>query len=149
MKRIHLHVSVDDLDQSIRFYETLFGAPPSVLKQDYAKWMLDDPRVNLAISQRGRPAGLDHVGLQAETAEELSEIAARLKSAAQPTLDEVATGCCYAFSDKHWAQDPSGLKWETFHTFGESTTYGFAADAPAAFRAEADASPASACCGLV
>ncbi len=149
MKRIHLHVNVDDLDRSIRFYETLFGAPPSVLKPDYAKWMLDDPRVNLAISQRGRAVGLDHVGVQADTAGELSEIAARLKSAAEPTVEEVATTCCYAFSDKHWAEDPSGLKWETFHTMGEATTYGLAAEAPAAFRTDAEASPTGACCGLV
>jgi len=147
MKRIHLHVNVEDLDRSIRFYETLFGAPPSVVKDDYAKWMLDDPRVNLAISSRGRAAGLDHVGVQAETSGELAEIAARLKSAAEPTVDEPSASCCYAFSDKHWAEDPSGLRWETFHTFGESTTYGLTGEAPASFVTAATASPASACCG--
>lgn len=143
MKRIHLHVNVDDLSRSIRFYETLFGAPPTVVKDDYAKWMLDDPRVNLAISRRGRTPGLDHVGVQAETAAELAEIGARLRAAAEPTIDETAATCCYARSDKHWAQDPSGLKWETFHTFGEATVYGHEAPVPAA--AVASGSPA--CCG--
>ena len=124
MKRLHLHVSVDDLDRSIRFYETLFGAPPSVVKSDYAKWMLDDPRVNLAISARGRAAGIDHVGVQAETAGELGEIASRLKAAGETTVDEAATTCCYAQSDKTWVRDPSGVRWETFFTFGEATRYG-------------------------
>ena len=145
MKRIHLHVNVDDLGRSIRFYETLFGAPPTVVKDDYAKWMLEDPRVNLAISSRGRTAGIDHVGIQADTGEEFGAIADRLKAAAQPTVEEVATTCCYAFSDKHWAEDPSGVKWETFQTFGESTTYGFAAEAPRTVAAQAASS--GSCCG--
>ncbi len=124
MKRLHLHIAVDDLNRSIGFYSTLFGAGPSVVKDDYAKWMLDDPRVNLAISQRGRAAGIDHVGVQADTAEELAEIALRLKAAGETTFDQEATTCCYARSDKHWVNDPSGLRWETFHSFGEATTYG-------------------------
>ena len=124
MKRLHLHVSVDDIAQSIRFYETLFGAPPTVVKNDYAKWMLDDPRVNLAISSRGRPAGVDHVGVQADSVDELAAIADRLKQAGETTLDERGAHCCYAKSDKSWVEDPSGVRWETFYTFAEATTFG-------------------------
>ena len=124
MKRLHLHIAVEDLDRSIGFYSTLFGAEPAVVKPDYAKWMLDDPRVNLAISQRGRLAGIDHVGVQADSATELAEIANRLKAAGETTLDQEATTCCYARSDKSWVVDPSGVRWETFHTFGEATRYG-------------------------
>lgn len=124
MKRLHLHIAVEDLDRSIGFYSTLFGAQPSVVKDDYAKWMLEDPRVNLAISRRDRAAGLDHVGVQAETSTELAEIATRLKAAGETTFDQEATTCCYAKSDKSWVTDPSGVRWETFHTFGEATTYG-------------------------
>ena len=137
MKRLHLHVSVPDLAQSIQFYETLFGAPPSVVKDDYAKWMLDDPRVNLAISQRGAAIGVDHVGIQTDTSEELGELAARLKAAGQKTFDEAATTCCYARSDKSWINDPAGVRWETFYTFGEATSYG----------EDAAIAPAAACCG--
>ena len=100
MKRMHLHVSVPDLAQSIGFYATLFGAPPSVVKSDYAKWMLDDPRVNFAISQRGAAAGVDHVGIQVESAAELGELAGRFREAGAQTFDETATTCCYARSDK-------------------------------------------------
>lgn len=124
MKRIHLHISVDDLERSVRFYETLFGAAPTSRKPDYAKWMLDDPAVNLAISTRGRAAGLDHIGVQTDTSEELSELAGRLKAAGETTFDQEATTCCYARSDKSWVADPSGLRWETFHSFGEATAYG-------------------------
>ncbi|MBI1200031.1 MAG: glyoxalase/bleomycin resistance/dioxygenase family protein [Phenylobacterium sp.] len=143
MKRLHLHVSVPDLAQSIRFYETLFGAAPSVVKDDYAKWMLDDPKVNFAISTHRAP-GLDHVGIQVDTAEELGELAGRLKAAGAETFDEAATTCCYAKSDKSWVGDPAGLRWETFYTFGEATTYG---DSPALAELEAATRPASACCG--
>jgi len=143
MKRLHLHVSVPDLAQSIQFYETLFGAPPSVVKDDYAKWMLDDPRVNLAISQRGGAQGVDHVGIQTETAEELDVLAQRLKAAGETTFDEAATTCCYARSDKSWVNDPAGVRWETFFTFGEATTYGEDASA-SAMAAPTDA---AACCG--
>lgn len=144
MKRLHLHVSVPDLDQSIQFYETLFGAKPSVVKDDYAKWMLDDPRVNFAISQRDRAAGVDHVGIQVDSNAELAELATRLKGAGAVTFDQEATTCCYAKSDKTWVSDPAGLRWETFYTFGEATQYG--EDEPAA--APAPVAPvASACCG--
>jgi len=124
MKRMHLHVSVPDLAQSIQFYETLFGAAPSVVKDDYAKWMLEDPRVNFAISQRGVRAGVDHIGIQAESRAELGQMADRLKTAGAQTFDEEATTCCYARSDKSWVTDPAGVHWETFFTFGEATTYG-------------------------
>jgi catechol 2,3-dioxygenase-like lactoylglutathione lyase family enzyme len=126
MKRLHLHVSVPDLDQSIQFYATLFDAPPTVVKADYAKWMLDDPRVNFAISTHRTP-GLEHVGVQVDSAAELAELSARLKAAGAQTFDEAATTCCYARSDKSWVSDPAGLRWETFFTFGEATTYGASA----------------------
>ena len=124
MKRLHLHVSVPDLAQSIQFYETLFGAAPSVVKDDYAKWMLEDPRVHFAISQRERAAGVDHVGIQVDSAEELGELATRLKAAGATTFDQEATTCCDAQSDKSWVNDPAGVRWETFYTFGEATSYG-------------------------
>jgi len=147
MKRLHLHVGVADLAQSIRFYETLFGAPPAVRREDYAKWMLDDPRVNFAISARGRAAGVDHLGIQTESAEELGALAARLKAAGAETFDQQATTCCYARSDKSWVSDPAGVRWETFHTFGEATSYG--EDAPLAASAgcgDAPKAAAPACC---
>src|SRR5271165_475824 len=124
MKRMHLHVSVPNLAQSIPFYETLFGAAPSVEKEDYAKWMLDDPRVNFAISARGHEPGLDHLGIQAEDRSELLEVAQRLKAAQLQVLDEGATTCCYAKSEKTWTADPQGIAWETFFTTGEATVYG-------------------------
>lgn len=130
MKRFHVHVNVDALDASIRFYSTLFGAEPSVVKADYAKWMLDDPRVNFAISQRGRSAGVDHLGLQAEDAADLEAIGRRLHAADAVTLAEKAITCCYARSDKFWAEDPQGVRWESFHSFGEATTYTSAPEAP-------------------
>ena len=124
MKRLHVHVAVADLEKSIQFYSTLFGSQPSVSKPDYAKWMLEDPRVNFAISTRGKKPGLDHLGIQAESREELLEIAARLKQAEVATQDQAATRCCYAQSSKTWSADPQGIAWESFYTFGESTTYG-------------------------
>lgn len=139
MQRLHLHVSVPELAPSVRFYETLFGAPPTVLKDDYAKWLLDDPRVNFAISQRDRAPGVDHIGIQTETPEELAALAGRLKAAGTETFDQEATTCCYARSDKTWVNDPAGVRWETFFTFGEATTYG---------EDPAPVEPArSACCG--
>jgi catechol 2,3-dioxygenase-like lactoylglutathione lyase family enzyme len=154
MKRLHMHVSVTDLAESIGFYETLFGAAPSVVHDDYAKWMLEDPRVNFAISQRNAPAGVDHVGIQVETPEELAELSARLKAAGEVTLDQENASCCYAKSDKSWVEDPSGVRWESFYTFDEITTYGedtagsaLVAAATQARNAEAPAT-ASACCGV-
>jgi hypothetical protein len=124
MKRLHLHVAVANLDRSVGFYSTLFGREPSVIKPDYAKWMLDDPKVNFAISARGMEAGLDHVGIQVESEDELHELAGRLKAAGETTRDQEAASCCYAKSHKSWISDPSGLRWETFFTFGDATSYG-------------------------
>lgn len=124
MKRLHVHIAVDDLTRSIDFYSTLFSAEPTVLKADYAKWMLDDPRVNLAISQRGAKAGVEHLGIQVETGDELAEVYERLGRADASVLEEGATTCCYAKSEKSWVQDPSGVAWEVFHTIGDSAVYG-------------------------
>ncbi|MFN4024398.1 MAG: ArsI/CadI family heavy metal resistance metalloenzyme [Hyphomonas sp.] len=124
MKRLHVHIAVEDLQRSVDFYSTLFAAEPSVLKDDYAKWMLDDPRVNLAISARGAAPGVEHLGIQAETGEELAEVYERLSRADAPVLEEGATTCCYAKSEKSWVNDPAGVPWEVFHTVGESAVYG-------------------------
>jgi catechol-2,3-dioxygenase len=123
MKRMHIHISVDDLARSTAFYSQLFGASPSVQKPDYAKWMLDDPRVNFAISQRGEKPGLNHLGIQAENEAELSEIKSRLDAADMSILTETGTTCCYAKSDKHWVQDPSGIAWETYRTLDSAPTF--------------------------
>ncbi|HEX8654583.1 MAG TPA: ArsI/CadI family heavy metal resistance metalloenzyme [Allosphingosinicella sp.] len=125
MKRLHVHVGVEDLDRSIGFYSTLFGAAPTVLERDYAKWMLDDPRVNFAISTGAHAArGVEHLGIQVESEAELSEVYARLAAADRPLLEEGKTTCCYAESEKSWIADPDGVVWETFHTTGEATVYG-------------------------
>lgn len=124
MKRMHVHVSVANLEDSIRFYSTLFASAPSVQKPDYAKWMLDDPRVNFAISKRSHAAGIEHLGIQVETGEELAEVYGRLSRAGRPVVEEQATTCCYAKSDKQWIDDPQGIAWETFLTHGESAVYG-------------------------
>jgi predicted enzyme related to lactoylglutathione lyase len=124
MKRLHVHVAVEDLPRSIGFYSALFAAAPSVVKGDYAKWMLDDPRVNFAISARGRQAGLDHLGIQVESAEELHEVYGRLHEAGGNVIEQGQTACCYAKSEKSWIDDPAGIAWETFFTTGESITYG-------------------------
>lgn len=123
MKRFHVHVNVADLDASIRYYQTLFGCPPSVHEHDYAKWMIENPRLNFAISQRGRAPGLDHLGIQVEQAEELDSIGARLAEADAVALAEQAATCCYARSDKYWSEDPQGLRWESFRSLGAATTY--------------------------
>lgn len=124
MKRFHVHVAVADIEESTKFYSTLFDTEPSVKKEDYAKWMLDDPRINFAISTRGREPGLDHLGIQVEDANDLREISLRLKAAQQPVLEQEQTTCCYAKADKTWVHDPQGIAWETFHTTGTATTYG-------------------------
>jgi catechol 2,3-dioxygenase-like lactoylglutathione lyase family enzyme len=124
MKRLHVHVSVNDLNESVRFYQELFATEPVVLKSDYAKWMLEDPRVNFAISQRGGASGIRHLGLQVEDRSELAEVYGRLKRAEGPVLEEGATTCCYAKSEKSWIADPQGVQWETFLTTGEATVYG-------------------------
>src|SRR5690242_16278411 len=124
MKLMHVHVAVDDLQKSIHFYSALFAAEPSVTKPDYAKWMLDDPRVNFAISARGRARGLDHLGIQVENKDELNEVCARLQQAGGQVIEQGQTNCCYARSEKSWIDDPAGIAWETFLTFGETTDYG-------------------------
>ncbi len=124
MKRFHVHVAVHDLQQSIRFYSSLFGAPPSVTKTDYAKWMLDDPHVNFAISTRGAKPGIDHLGLQAESDVELEEIGSRLAQADVSLLPQKGAACCYAKSDKYWTIDPQGVAWESFHTLESVPVYG-------------------------
>ncbi|MGB8398860.1 ArsI/CadI family heavy metal resistance metalloenzyme [Bradyrhizobium sp.] len=124
MKRLHVHVSVEDIAHSVGFYSALFAARPSVVKPDYAKWMLEDPRVNFAISTRGREPGLDHLGIQVENTGELHEVYARLREAGGNVIEQGETACCYAKSEKAWTDDPAGIAWETFHTTGESTTYG-------------------------
>jgi predicted enzyme related to lactoylglutathione lyase len=124
MKRMHVHVAVDDLRRSIGFYSTLFAAQPSIVKPDYAKWMLDDPCVNFAISARGQQAGLDHLGIQVETNDDLNEVYSRLHKAGGAVLEEGETTCCYAKSEKSWIDDPSGIAWETFLTTGDSVEYG-------------------------
>ena len=160
MKRFHVHVSVADLAQSIRFYSTLFGTEPAVIKGDYAKWMLEDPRVNFAISQRSAKLGINHLGLQTDSDAELEGLNARLQAADLTTAAERQTACCYARSNKYWVTDPTGIAWETFHTLGDMPTFN---DAPAPARGgevcctptTAEAKPAAriplktagACCG--
>ena len=139
MKRLHLHIAVPEIAPAIGFYTTLFGAPPSVVKTDYAKWMIEDPCVNLAISSRARAPGIDHVGIQVDSAEALGGLAARLRAAGETTFDQEATTCCYAKSDKSWVTDTAGVRWESFFTHGEATSYGEDEVIPAA-------APARACC---
>jgi catechol 2,3-dioxygenase-like lactoylglutathione lyase family enzyme len=124
MKRLHVHVSVKDLPASIRFYSTLFGAEPIVTQPDYAKWMLEDPKVNFAISINRQPVGVNHLGFQMETDEELRGMRAQLEAADARMLEESDQPCCYAKSDKYWVTDPTGIAWETFHTLGSIPVYG-------------------------
>lgn len=123
MKRFHVHVSVEDLAASIRFYTTLFGAEPAVVKSDYAKWMLDDPRLNFAISSRGGRPGVDHLGLQADSDDELEALHGQLQRAELATKAEKEIACCYARSNKYWVTDPAGIAWETFHTLDSVPTF--------------------------
>ena len=143
MKRLHVHVAVSDLPQSVGFYSALFAAQPTVLKTDYAKWMLDDPRVNFAISTRGREPGLDHLGIQVEDTNELQEVYTRMRQAGGNIIEQGQTTCCYAKSEKSWIDDPAGIAWETFHTTGESTVYG---DGTGENRARIAHEKQSACC---
>lgn len=124
MKRFHVHVAVNDLDTSIRFYSTVFGTAPTVRKPDYAKWMLEDPRINFAISNRGAPPGLDHLGFQVDSDDELAVLRKQVAVAEIAALDQPNATCCYAHSDKYWITDPQGVAWETFHTLGEAEIYG-------------------------
>ncbi|CDO35468.1 ArsI/CadI family heavy metal resistance metalloenzyme [Novosphingobium sp. KN65.2] len=144
MKRFHVHVGVSDIDRSIAFYSRLFGSAPTVVKPDYAKWMLEDPCVNFAISHReGAARGIEHVGVQVGDRAELAEVQSRLEAADGPVLDEGATTCCYARSEKSWIADPDGVVWEAFLTEGESTTYGGSPDLDRLVSGSADR---SACC---
>ena len=126
MKRFHVHVAVDDLEANVRFYSTVFGAQPTVQKPDYAKWMLEDPRINFAISARGGKAGLDHLGFQVDSDEELSTLRKQAADAEIAALDQPDATCCYARSDKYWITDPQGIAWETYRTLGEAEIYGAA-----------------------
>jgi hypothetical protein len=143
MKRFHVHVAVEDVKSSINFYSHLFAAAPTIEKHDYAKWMLEDPRVNFAISARGAKPGVEHLGIQVESSKELVSVYERLKNLEKPILDEGNTTCCYAKSEKSWVNDPAGVPWEVFHTFGESTVYG---GGPVQSKAEAKEASAG-CCG--
>lgn len=144
MKRFHVHVGVADLASSVTFYTGLFGAEPTVTRTDYAKWMLEDPRINFAISQKcGAAKGVEHLGLQVEDESELAEVYGRLQAADRPVLEEGATTCCYAQSEKSWIADPDGVVWEAFLTTGDSTTYGASPDLAGLASANA---AANACC---
>jgi lactoylglutathione lyase len=152
MKRFHVHVAVPDLQQSIRFYSTMFGAQPSVVKDDYAKWMLEDPRVNFAISQRGGAAGINHLGFQVDDSAELQEIHGRLRAADAGVTEEKDVSCCYARSDKYWVTDPAGVPWESFHSLGTVPFYNgetkeAAKGACCAPEDKAAAPARAACCG--
>ncbi|MBB5018046.1 catechol 2,3-dioxygenase-like lactoylglutathione lyase family enzyme [Chitinivorax tropicus] len=137
MKRLHVHISVDNLAESIRFYSAMFASQPTVNKPDYAKWMLDDPRVNFAISQRGAAMGLNHLGIQIESADELAEMHQRLQTLQESVVEEAGAACCYAKSDKYWVNDPQGIAWETFHTLDSIPMFG---------EPQATASQEAACC---
>jgi predicted enzyme related to lactoylglutathione lyase len=155
MKRMHVHVSVASIEPAIGFYSALFATKPAVIKDDYAKWMLDDPRMNFAISTRGREPGLDHLGIQVESQSELHEVYARLKEAGGAIIEQGETTCCYAKSEKSWIDDPAGISWETFHTTGENISYGDGsgenearvAHAKACCVPEAAKPQAACCCG--
>jgi Glyoxalase/Bleomycin resistance protein/Dioxygenase superfamily len=124
MKRFHVHVAVHDLEKSIRFYKAMFDAEPTVRKADYAKWQLEDPRINFAISQRGAKTGVDHLGIQAENGVELEQLRSQLAQADVAIMDQKNATCCYAKSDKHWTIDPQGIAWESFHTLEGAPRYG-------------------------
>jgi hypothetical protein len=151
MKRFHVHISVDNLANSVKFYSGIFASEPTELKPDYAKWKLEDPRINFAISQRGAKTGVDHIGIQVENEEELADMQARL-DALQPGIEmEEGASCCYAKSDKYWVKDPSGIAWETFHTLESIPVFGIPAKKPGGIPlnisvASAKSEVASSCC---
>lgn len=162
MKRFHVHLHVNDLDKNIGFYSALFNQPPTRTEGDYAKWMLEDPPVNFAISTRGTSTGVDHLGFQVSSADELGALKTQAQAADMALLDEGETTCCYARSDKYWITDPQGVAWEQFHTLGNIPVFNEAgaavataccAPAPAAASAGACCSPAdvpasvAGCCG--
>jgi catechol 2,3-dioxygenase-like lactoylglutathione lyase family enzyme len=143
MKRFHIHVAVDDLAANIGFYSGVFGQQPAVVKEDYAKWMLDDPRINFAISNRGLKAGVDHLGIQVDSDEELAVLREQVRKADIAARDQLDAACCYANSNKYWITDPQGIAWETYHTLGSIPTFG--EDAKQALKTGGSAVP-SACC---
>ncbi len=150
MKRLHIHLSVDDLAKNIAFYHALFGSEPTVVHDDYAKWMLDDPRVNFAISTRGEKSGLDHLGIQVDEEKELAELKRQLEATQANIETQEGTACCYAESNKHWVMDPQGIAWESFHTLKDIPTFNRQAvksdgENPFACRPVDDSS--SSCCG--
>ena len=145
MKRFHVHVAVKDLESSIRFYSALFGAEPTVTKPDYAKWMVNDPRINFAISQRGEQIGVNHLGLQVDSNEELEALRTQAGSAQLAAVAEKGGTCCYARSDKYWYTDPQGVAWETYHTLNQVEFFGSDADA-AASKAACGSESQSSCC---
>ena len=144
MKRFHVHVGVDNLQKSIRFYSSIFGVAPSVVKVDYAKWMVDDPRINFAISARGNRPGVNHLGIQVESDAELEDVHARLVEAQAPATEQKGAACCYAESDKYWSVDPQGIAWETFHTLGSIPVFGD--DRASGQKTQGGACCAPACC---
>lgn len=159
MKRFHVHVAVDDLAANIRFYSTVFGAPPAVVKDDYAKWMIEDPRVNFAISARGMKAGVDHLGFQVDSDAELVALRKQVGDAEIAARDQAGAACCYAASNKYWTTDPQGIAWETFHSLGEIPVFGTdsrtaaakpsesaACCAPRPVEVSVTSEPAKACC---
>lgn len=146
MKRFHIHLSVADLDQATGFYSRLFGSEPSVRKDDYAKWLLDDPRLNFAISARGHAPGLNHLGFQVDEAAELAALQQRFEQADIASVAETGAACCYARSDKHWVEDPAGIAWEHFHSLGDIPVFG--APASTAQEASADGSDGTCCVPL-
>jgi catechol 2,3-dioxygenase-like lactoylglutathione lyase family enzyme len=154
MARMHIHISVDDLDGSIDFYSTIFGSKPTTQKTDYAKWLLDNPSINFAISSRGFKPGIEHIGIQAENEDEMSDIRSRLEQGAIETFDDGQTVCCYAESDKSWIRDPSGIPWETYFTMKEAQFFsehdtepsGGSCCFPDSVEAKNDCSSNSGCC---
>lgn len=146
MKRFHIHVGVKNINESVQFYSTLFGQKPSKLKDDYAKWMLEDPKLNFAISTRVNSSGVDHLGIQVEEASELSELTERLKKADLKIYGEGEVTCCYAKSEKAWVQDPSGLAWETYQNMDDAEVFSEKPKAEAAACCAPVAKPKSNCC---
>ena len=152
MKRFHVHLSVKDLAESIRFYSTVFGTPPNVEKPDYAKWMLEEPRINFAISPGNGPAGLSHLGMQVDSAEELAQLRGQAARGGSEIRDQPGTSCCYAQSDKHWLRDPQGIAWEAFHTTAAVDAKNCGSALPEATRPSCGCEPvaeseAAKCCG--
>ena len=146
MSRFHIHIGVDDLAQSVRFYSAVFGVEPTLLKADYAKWALEDPHLHFAISTRGSHKGLDHIGLQADSDAELQAIRLRLQQAGIKGQAQEATTCCYAQSDKYWVQDPTGIPWESFHTLATAPVFSEQAESKAHSTCCAPTAPGSSCC---